>query len=97
MLAPSVASRLVDRVRVPEREQLTPRELQILALVADGTTNRRIGEHLHLSEATVKTHLLSIYSTLGVNDRAAAVAEGFRRGLLGARDTGPTSSRRHRY
>jgi DNA-binding NarL/FixJ family response regulator len=83
-LAPSVASRLVDRVRAPEASLLSPRELQVLGLVADGTTNREAGERLHLSEATVKTHLLSIYGKLGVNDRAAAVAEGFRRGLLGA-------------
>lgn len=82
-LAPSVASRLVDRVRTPEASLLSPRELQVLALVADGSTNREAGARLHVSEATVKTHLLSVYSKLGVGDRAAAVAEGFRRGLLG--------------
>lgn len=82
-LAPSVASRLVDRVRTPEASLLSPRELQVLALVADGSTNREAGARLHVSEATVKTHLLSIYTKLGVGDRAAAVAEGFRRGLLG--------------
>lgn len=81
-LAPSVASRLVDRVRAPEASLLTPRELQVLALVADGATNREVGAQMHLSEATVKTHLLSVYGKLGVGDRAAAVAEGFRRGLL---------------
>ena len=67
----------------PEASLLSPRELQVLALVADGATNREAGARLHLSEATVKTHLLSIYAKLGVGDRAAAVAEGFRRGLLG--------------
>jgi DNA-binding NarL/FixJ family response regulator len=82
VLAPSVASRLVGRVRAPEERLLTPRELEVLALVADGATNRAAGARLHLSEATVKTHLLSIYAKLGVGDRAAAVAEGFRRGLL---------------
>lgn len=81
-LAPSVASRLVNRVRAPEANLLSPRELEVLALVADGATNRAAGARLHLSEATVKTHLLSIYAKLGVGDRAAAVAEGFRRGLL---------------
>ena len=81
-LAPSVASRLVDRVRSPEASLLTPRELQVLALVADGATNREAGARMHVSEATVKTHLLSVYGKLGVGDRAAAVAEGFRRGLL---------------
>jgi DNA-binding NarL/FixJ family response regulator len=83
VLAPSVASRLVNRVRTPEASALTSRELEVLALVADGATNRAAGARLHLSEATVKTHLLSIYAKLGVGDRAAAVAEGFRRGLLG--------------
>lgn len=83
VLAPSVASRLVNRVRTPDAGSLTPRELEVLALVADGATNRTAGERLHLSEATVKTHLISIYAKLGVGDRAAAVAEGFRRGLLG--------------
>ncbi|MCU1421829.1 MAG: LuxR family transcriptional regulator [Microbacteriaceae bacterium] len=82
-LAASVASRLVDRVRTPETSLLSPRELQVLALVADGSTNRDAGARLHLSETTVKTHLLNIYAKLGVGDRAAAVAEGFRRGLLG--------------
>ncbi|MGO4592353.1 response regulator [Leifsonia sp. 2TAF2] len=89
-LAPSVASRLVDRVRTPESSLLSPRELQVLALVADGATNRDAGARLHLSEATVKTHLLSVYTKLGVGDRAAAVAEGFRRGLL---DTGERAGR----
>ncbi|MGN6125061.1 MAG: response regulator [Humibacter sp.] len=81
-LAPSVATRLVGRVRAPEASLLSSRELEVLALVADGATNRQAGVRLHLSEATVKTHLLSIYAKLGVSDRAAAVAEGFRRGLL---------------
>ncbi len=82
VLAPSVASRLVDRVRTPEPGLLTVRELEILALIADGATNRAAADRLHVSEATVKTHLLSLYAKLGVGDRAAAVAVGFRRGLL---------------
>ncbi|WP_460517039.1 response regulator [Humibacter antri] len=82
VLAPSVASRLMGRVRTPEANALSPRELEVLALVADGATNRAVGARMHLSEATVKTHLLSVYAKLGVGDRAAAVAEGFRRGLL---------------
>lgn len=96
VLAPSVASRLVDRVRTPEASQLSPRELEVLALVADGITNKRAARQLHLSEATVKTHLLTIYAKLDVNDRAAAVAEGFRRGLLGARETNPGRSQNYR-
>ena len=82
VLAPSVATRLVDRVRTPDSLTLSPRELQVLALIADGATNRQVATAMHLSETTVKTHLLAAYGKLGVGDRAAAVAEGFRRGLL---------------
>jgi len=85
VLSPSVASRVLGRVRRPEPEEpgdLSPRELEILALVARGATNREAAKRLFISEATVKTHLLHIYAKLGVNDRAAAVAAGFDRGLL---------------
>jgi DNA-binding NarL/FixJ family response regulator len=91
VLAPSVAARLMSRVRAPSgprgpgtpgAESLSARELEILELVAAGTTNREAAARLFISEATVKTHLLHIYAKLGVSDRAAAVAEGFNRGLL---------------
>ncbi len=89
VLAPSVAARLMNRVRAPAAgpgtaaaESLSARELEVLALVAAGTTNREAAARLFISEATVKTHLLHIYAKLGVSDRAAAVAEGFNRGLL---------------
>jgi DNA-binding NarL/FixJ family response regulator len=85
VLSPSVASRVLGRVRRPasdEPGELSPRELEILELVARGTTNREAARRLFISEATVKTHLLHIYAKLGVNDRAAAVAVGFDRGLL---------------
>lgn len=54
----------------------------MLELVARGATNREAARQLFVSEATVKTHLLHVYAKLGVNDRAAAVAEAFQRGLL---------------
>ena len=85
VLSPSVASRVLGRVRRPTDDapvDLSPRELEILELVARGTTNREAAKRLFISEATVKTHLLHIYAKLGVNDRAAAVAVGFDRGLL---------------
>ncbi|GAA5205294.1 response regulator [Microbacterium kyungheense] len=81
VLAPAVTSRLMGRLREPE-PVLTERELEVLRLVAEGTTNRDIASSLFLSEATVKTHLLHIYAKLGATDRAAAVAVGFQRGLL---------------
>ena len=82
VLAPSVASKLMNRVRAPEPELLSRREIEVIELVAAGTTNRDAAAKLFISEATVKSHLLNIYGKLGVNDRAAAVAEAFKRGLL---------------
>ncbi|WP_017587669.1 response regulator [Nocardiopsis ganjiahuensis] len=81
VLSPTVATRLVGRVREPA-VPLSERELEILRLIADGSTNREAAARLFISEATVKTHVLHLYGKLGVNDRAAAVAAGFRRGLL---------------
>ncbi|TDD14999.1 response regulator transcription factor [Nonomuraea diastatica] len=80
-LSPSVATRLLGQVRAPA-DPLSGRELEILDLIAQGTTNREAAARLFISEATVKTHLLHIYAKLGVNDRAAAVAAAFQRGLL---------------
>jgi DNA-binding NarL/FixJ family response regulator len=82
VLSPSVASQLIRQVRKPVQETLSQRESEILALVANGATNRDIAHALFISEATVKTHLLHIYEKLGVRDRAAAVGEAYRRGLL---------------
>lgn len=81
VLSPVVASRLVGRIRTPT-VSLSERELEILRLIAGGCTNKEAAARLFISEATVKTHVLHIYGKLGVNDRAAAVAVGFRRGLL---------------
>jgi DNA-binding NarL/FixJ family response regulator len=83
-LSPSVATKVVDQVRTPAAatEPLSKRELEVLELVARGATNRRAAMQLFVSEATVKSHLLHIYAKLGVRDRAAAVAEGYNRGLL---------------
>jgi DNA-binding NarL/FixJ family response regulator len=82
VLSPSVAGRLMGRVRRPTDGTLSKREREVLALVADGTTNREAAKRLFVSEATIKTHLLHIYDKLGVRDRAAAVGEAYKRGLL---------------
>ena len=82
MLSPSVATRLLGPVRAPAREPLSQRELDVLGLIARGASNRDAAGRLFISEATVKTHVLHIFAKLGVNDRAAAVAVGFERGLL---------------
>jgi DNA-binding NarL/FixJ family response regulator len=82
VLSPSVAARLMNRSRAPGAGPLSQQELEVLEMVAAGTTNREAAARLFISEATVKTHLLNIYAKLGVSDRAAAVAEAFNRGLL---------------
>jgi len=82
VLAPSVAARLVASVRNPANDTLSPREVEVLKLVADGLSNPDIGRRLHISEATVKTHLLRTYGKLGVDDRTAAVTTAIRRGIL---------------
>jgi DNA-binding NarL/FixJ family response regulator len=89
VLAPSVAAKLIGQVRAPAREPLSQRELEVLGLIARGSTNREAAAHLFISEATVKTHLLHIYGKLGVRDRASAVAAAYERGLLtpGSRQT----------
>jgi DNA-binding NarL/FixJ family response regulator len=83
VLSPSVAGRLMGELRSPAREPLSQRELEVLRLTSQGSTNRETAAKLFISEATVKTHLLHVYAKLGVRDRAAAVAVAFERGLLG--------------
>ena len=83
VLSPAVASRLVSAVRTPAPSPLAARERQVLELVAKGTSNRDIARELFISEATVKTHLSHLFTKLGVNDRAAAVAKGYELGILG--------------
>jgi DNA-binding NarL/FixJ family response regulator len=82
VLAPPIAARLVTRMRMPAHEQLTPREGEVLALVAKGMSNPEIGKRLFIGEATVKTHLLKIFAKLGVDDRTAAVTVAMERGIL---------------
>lgn len=90
VLAPRVAARLVTRLRAPAPVTLTPRETDVLRAVADGLSNPEIGERLHITEATVKTHLLRVFAKLDVSDRTAAVVEAMGRDLLPRRG-GPRS------
>ena len=82
VLSAAVATRLMGQMRAPTSETLSQRELEVLGLIARGSTNREAAAQLFISEATVKTHLLHVYAKLGVKDRAAAVAAAFDRGLL---------------
>ncbi|MFF4276611.1 response regulator [Streptomyces sp. NPDC001536] len=80
-LAPEVVGKLVGQVVSPDVE-LTGREAEVVRLAAEGLSNRAIAQALFLSEATVKTHLVRIYRKLKVENRAAAVTEAARRGLI---------------
>ncbi|WP_410581218.1 response regulator [Amycolatopsis sp. lyj-108] len=80
-LAPTVADRLMNRMRMPSAA-LTLREIEVLVLVADGLSNRAIAERLHLTEGTVKSHLARSYTKLGVDSRTAAVATATDLGLI---------------
>jgi DNA-binding NarL/FixJ family response regulator len=82
VLAPPVAAKLVTRMRAPASDQLTRREVEVLALVAQGMTNAEVGRQLYIGEATVKTHLLRLFAKLRVDDRTAAVTAAIERGIL---------------
>ena len=82
VLAPTVATRLVSRMRRPATEALTSREVEVLALVARGSSDADIAAALSISEATVKTHLLHTFAKLGVDDRTAAVVAALERGII---------------
>jgi len=81
VLAPSVATRLVSRVRTPAIV-LTPRETQVLQMVADGLSNQGIAKQLFITEATVKSHLVQVFTKLGVDNRTAATATARQRRLI---------------
>jgi DNA-binding NarL/FixJ family response regulator len=82
VLAPSVAARLMSRMGAPADDNLSAREIEVLELVARGNSNKEIGKALHISTATVKTHLIHIYSKLGVADRTAAVTTALEKGII---------------
>jgi len=76
---------LVRELRERDRSAvslLSEREVQVLLLIAEGLSNPEIGERLFISSSTVKTYVKSLLDKLGVHDRAAAVAEAMRRGLI---------------
>jgi DNA-binding NarL/FixJ family response regulator len=81
-LSPSVANRLMSQMRSPEETPLSLREVDVLSWVARGSSNKEIAHSLHISEATVKSHLLHIFSKLGVNDRTQAVTLAMQKGII---------------
>lgn len=92
VLAPSPTRRLLEQFAQrrpgsalqppPALGELTPRELQVLGLVGEALSNREIAARLHLSEATVKTHVARILRKLGLRDRVQAVVAAYESGLL---------------
>lgn len=85
VLAPTAGRQLtaeLRRQRLPESPPLTVREQQMLERIAEGQSVAEIAQELHLSQATVKSHVRSLYAKLEVSERAAAVAAAMRRGLL---------------
>jgi DNA-binding NarL/FixJ family response regulator len=89
LIAPSVAARLLSafaerpRVAAAEPERLTPREHEVLGLIAAGRSNKRIAFELGISEKTVKTHVGHLLAKLGVTDRTQAALLAVREGLVG--------------
>ncbi|HCT81070.1 MAG TPA: DNA-binding response regulator [Micromonosporaceae bacterium] len=91
LLAPAITRRLVERFAGRNAETaaihrdlsaLTPRELEVLRLLAQGLSNAELAAHLHLSEATVKTHVARILAKLGLRDRVQAVVVAYETGLV---------------
>jgi two-component system nitrate/nitrite response regulator NarL len=85
VLAPEVQAGLAGALRThsePGRPVLSDREGEVLSLIAAGLSVPGIAEELIISKSTVKTHVKNLFEKLGVRDRAAAVAEGMRRGLV---------------
>jgi len=82
VLAPVVAARLMGKMRDHGEQALSGREIDVLMLVARGASNQDVAEKLHISTATVKSHLIQIYQKLGVSDRTAAVTTAIERGII---------------
>ncbi|MBB5361802.1 DNA-binding NarL/FixJ family response regulator [Deinococcus humi] len=83
-LHPEAAKRLAREVRTPDmREHLTPRETEILKLVARGRANKEIARELNVEEPTVKTHVTRVLSKLGLASRTQAAIFAYKEGLVG--------------
>jgi DNA-binding NarL/FixJ family response regulator len=78
-IPPEVAAELADHAA---EDELSPREIEVLRLIASGNANKLIADQLSISEETVKSHVTNILSKLGANDRTHAVTIGLRRGII---------------
>jgi DNA-binding NarL/FixJ family response regulator len=82
VLDPHVTQGVFGRLTDKDPTALTDRELDVLRQICEGRSTKEVAAHLYLSEETIKTHLKNIFRKLGVHDRAEAVAEAFRRGVV---------------
>lgn len=82
LFAPAVADKLMRRIREPRQDTLSHREIEVLGFVRRGSSNKEIARSLHVSEATIKTHLIHTFRKLEVEDRTAAVTVALERGIL---------------
>src|ERR1700692_2190245 len=78
-IPPDIAAQLAEHAA---DDELTPREIDVLRLIASGNANKQIADQLSIGEATVKSHVTNILSKLGANDRAHAVTIGLKRGII---------------
>jgi DNA-binding NarL/FixJ family response regulator len=87
LIEPAIAGKVLDRLAELSRqaqpaESLSERELEVLALIAQGASNKSIAANLQIGESTVKTHIQGIFNKLGVNDRTEAVTQAIKKGLV---------------
>ncbi|NUR50721.1 MAG: response regulator transcription factor [Hamadaea sp.] len=84
VLDPAVQRHLVSALAAPAHGSLTPRETEVLMLIAEGLSNTEIATRLFVTEATVKTHINHLLAKIGVRDRAQAVRYAYQQGLISA-------------
>jgi DNA-binding NarL/FixJ family response regulator len=82
-IPPQIAARMAERIR---HSDLTPREIDVLKLIAKGFSNKQIGDRLGIAEATVKNHVVSLLGKLGVQDRTHAVTLALERNIIDLED-----------
>ena len=81
-LAPRVAEKITQRLTNPSKNTLSSREIEVLELAAQGNPTKAIAKKLFITEATVKSHFVHIFSKLGVTDRTAAVTEAVKKKII---------------
>ena len=81
-LDPQIAHLVLGQITLPESNPLTPRETEVLRLIADGLSNKQVAERLDISVATIKTHVEDILKKLSATDRTQAAVKALRQGFI---------------